>query len=75
MRYFSCSSKLRSLIQNTRRDLFEAKLAKVKSMDKWTQHSKHFDSAKKAELKALGGDYDKCVAALKQVCDLAVISP
>ena len=44
-------------------------------MDKWTQHSKHFDSAKKAELKALGGDYNKCVAALKQVCDLAVISP
>ena len=44
-----------------KRDLFAAKLAKVGSMDKWTQHSKHFSPEKKAELARLGNDYDKCI--------------
>jgi hypothetical protein len=47
------------------RDLFAAKLAKVGSMDRWTQHSKHFSPEKKAELARLGNDYDKCIQATK----------
>ena len=50
-----------------KRDLFAAKLAKVGSMDKWTQHSKHFSPEKKAELARLGNDYDKCIQATKEV--------
>ena len=49
------------------RDLFAAKLAKVKSMDKWTQHSKHFSTEKKAQLARIGSDYDKCIQATKEV--------
>ena len=49
------------------RDLFAAKLAKVKSMDKWTQNSKHFSDEKKAHLATLGDDYDKCIQATKDV--------
>ena len=49
------------------RDLFAAKLAKVKSMDKWTQHSKHFSAEKKAQLARIGSDYDKCIQATKEV--------
>ena len=49
------------------RDLFAAKLAKVKSMDKWTQHSKHFSAEKKSQLARLGSDYDKCIQATKEV--------
>jgi len=50
-----------------KRDLFAAKLAKVKSMDKWTQHSKHFSAEKKSQLARLGSDYDKCIQATKEV--------
>ena len=49
------------------RDLFAAKLAKVKSMDKWTQHSKHFSTEKRAQLALIGSDYDKCIQATKEV--------
>ena len=50
-----------------KRDLFAAKLAKVKSMDSWTQHSKHFSAEKKAQLATLGGDYERCIQATKEV--------